>query len=87
MRKQPYKLCRHHPVQVDLCHALVVMVTKKNLHGEQQATEHQTRPTVSNGLVTDLGSGPGIGNELFNCVPLTTVLAELEEEAGYKGAK
>lgn len=71
---------------MDLCHALIVMVTKKNLHGER-ATAYQNRTRVRDRSVTHLGSGLGISNELFNCVPLMTVLAELEEEAGYKGAK
>lgn len=83
--KQPYEPCRHHPVQVDLGHALIVMVTEEDLQGT--ATEHQKGPRVSGGLGTDLGSGPGVSQQLFNCGPLTTVLAELEEEAGYKGAK
>lgn len=38
-------------------------------------------------LTTNLGSGLGISNKLFICVPPSTVLAELEVETGYKGAK
>lgn len=38
-------------------------------------------------LAANLSSGSGLGNELFVGVPPSTVLAELEEEAGYKGAE
>lgn len=37
--------------------------------------------------MSDLSSGPSVGDQLFVGVPLFAVVAELEVEAGHKGAE